>query len=189
MAVWLVNVSFGIDELVNQTEISWILKWPDSHVTEWEWGVISDGDGGDGLFDETFGSHISAIDCSEPLAYDLLEHTLCDRHNQTVEGWALTFQLVDGDEVVTLSTVLSFEVWNPPPPEPEPEENQEVSDDEADGDVTGTGIGGLSMPNEAVIGLAAVLVFMLLFMLITRGRRPPPPIQMQKPSLIGAPIK
>ena len=189
MAVWLVNVSFGIDELVDQTEISWILKWPDSHVTEWEWGVLSDGDGGDGLFDEAFGSHISAIDCSEPLAYDLLEHTLCDRHNQTVEGWALTFQLVDGDEVVTLSTVLSFEVWNPPPPEPEPEENQEVSDDEADGNVTGTGIGGLSMPNEAVIGLAAVLVFMLLFMLITRGRRPPPPIQMQKPSLIGAPIK
>ena len=46
------------------------------------------------------------------------------------------------------------------------------------------------MPNEAVIGLAAVLVFMLLFMLITRRRRPPPAVlRMQKPSLIGAPIK
>jgi len=190
MTVWLVNVSFGINELVNQTEIVWILKWPDSHVTEREWAVLSDGDSGDGLFDEAFGSHISAIDCSEPLAYNVLEHTLCHMHNQTVEGWGLTFQFVDGGEVVTLSTNLSFEVWNPPPPDSdsEPDEKQDADDDEADGDVTGTGIGGLSMPDEVVIGLGAVLVFMLIFMLITRGRRPPPtPMQMQRPSLIGPP--
>ena len=102
----------------------------------------------------------------------------------------MTFQLVDGDEVLTLSTNLSFEVWNPPPPEPEPEEKQDAGDDEADGNVTGTGIGGLSMPDEVVMGLGAVLAFMLIFMLITRGRKPPPtPMQIQRPSLIGPPIR
>ena len=186
MAVWLVNVSFGIDELLNNSNVTWTLIWPDSQVTVREWGTLSDGDGSDGWFEEAIGSHISAIDCSEPLAYDALEQTLCHRHNETVEGWVLTFQLVDGDEVVRLSTNLSFTIWNPQPPNVEHEVEELPSDDGTNGtgtDSGGLGVGGVAIPTNIVFGLGGVLVLSILFLMATRRKPPARPTRPMTPKL------
>ena len=170
------DVGWDWTALAENASVRWMVTGPDGFAY-----VAGEGE-------REFG--FAATDCKEPLAFDKLEQVICHRHNETVGPFNIHFVLTDADESLLWNWTFEYEVWNPPPREPEPEENQEVGDDEADGNVTGTGIGGLSIPNEAVIGLGAVLVFMLLFMLITRRRRPPPAVlRMQKPSLIGAPIK
>jgi hypothetical protein len=188
MLIGLVNVSFGIDELLNNSNVTWTLIWPDSQVTEREGRVLICEDSDDCIwFYEALSSRISAIDCSEPLAYDLLEQTLCQRHNETVEGWVLTFRLVDGDEVVTLSTNLSFTIWNPPPPAYVEPEVEQPSDDGADGDGQGVeefGIGGITVPTDIVIGLVAVLVMSILLLLVTTKKKPPKrPMRPKTPTL------
>jgi len=188
MDFWLANVSFGVDELVENTEISWTLVWPDSQVTELYWGTVarSVNDHNGIRFEEGVNVTIPSIDCSEPLAYNLMEQTLCPRHNETVDGWVLTFEMVDGDETVTLSTNLSFEIWNPPPPqyvEPEDEGPVDTGNNETGGGPGELGVGGVAIPTNVVIGLGAILLLSIVILMVTKKKQPKRPIRPTTPTL------
>jgi hypothetical protein len=86
----------------------------------------------------------------------------------------VTFTLTDGEEVVERSWPLFFEVWNPPVEDAI--ENGNNGDGNTDSDTnneTGElGLGGPTISNEIVIGLGAVLVLLIVFMMVTRKKPP-----------------
>ncbi len=180
MLIWVENVSFTIPDLLNNSVINfWTLTWPDGSQTSIIGEHIIDS-GNEGLAYST-----DLIDCSEPLGYSAIEQVLCPRHNETVGPWVVTFTLSDGDEVVKRSWPLFFEVWNPPV--------EDTIDDEIDGgdnivDNTNngsgeSGLGEPTIPTEIVIGLGAVLVLLIVFVMVP-GKKPPKGRPRQRPSSI-----
>ncbi|HIO57199.1 MAG TPA: hypothetical protein EYN30_00775 [Candidatus Poseidoniales archaeon] len=76
--------------------------------------------------------------------------------------------------MVERSWPLFFEVWNPPVEDAI--ENGNNGDGNTDSDTnneTGElGLGGPTISNEIVIGLGAVLVLLIVFMMLTRKKPP-----------------
>nr|MCS5527361.1 hypothetical protein [Candidatus Poseidoniales archaeon] len=169
MLIWVENVSFTIPDLLNNSVVNyWMLTWPDGSQTSIIGEYIIDS-GNEGLVYST-----DSIDCSEPLGYSAIEQVLCPRHNETVGPWIVTFTLSDGDEVVKRSWPLFFEVWNPPVEDAiENGNNGEGDSDSGTNNETGElGLGGPTISNEIVIGLGAVLVLLMAFMMVTRKKPP-----------------
>jgi len=176
MLVWFEDVSFTIPDLLNNSEVNWTMTWPDGTQTVIVGEYIIDSTN-EGLTYAT-----QPIDCSEPLGFSTMEQVLCPRHNETVGPWVVTFTLTDGNDVVELSSTLFFEVWNPPPEAIPSEGNNDENNQSITNNETGElGVGGPTISNGIVIGLAVILGVLILFTMVTR--RKPPQRRLPTPTL------
>jgi hypothetical protein len=86
----------------------------------------------------------------------------------------VTFTLTDGEEIIKISSPLFFEVWNPPVEDPIDDGiNGDGNIDGATNNESGElSLGDSTISNEIVIGLGAVLVLLIVFMMVTRKKPP-----------------
>ena len=178
LTIQLTDVDFGWDELNNHSDIHLELLWPDGHSTALQ-STHRLEDGFEILFVD-----LEPLNCSEPLAYNIYEQTLCHQHNQTVGPWVLVFSLREGENVLDYSWSIYYFTWNPPE---EQQGNSDDVDDDSEGDSTNgntseeQGIGGTNISNKIVIGLAALLVLSIVILLITRRKPPAKPRGLKMP--------
>jgi len=175
LKIQLVDVNFGWDELENHSDIYLGILWPDGHSTP-----LQSSHGLEQGF-ETLFVDLEPLNCSEPLAYNTYEQTLCHQHNQTLGPWILIFSLSEGGNVLDYSWSIYYFTWNPP------EEQHGNSDDgndgsggdSDDGNTSGEqGIGGTFVSDKIVIGLAALLVLSIVILLVTRRKPPTKPMSL-----------
>jgi hypothetical protein len=153
------DVNWVMEDLLQNASVKWIVTNPD------------------GMMAQTLGSStydVNELNCSEPFSYTTLESIVCPHHNSTVGEWILMLEIQDGDETVMMNWRYSYMIWNPPVEDPI---DDEINDDDntADGENNGTGElgeGGPTISNEIVIGLGAVLVLLIVFMMVTRKKPP-----------------
>jgi len=168
LKIQLIGVDFGWDELENYSDINLKIIWPGgfSSTTQSSTGL-------DQGF-ETFFVDLEPLNCSEPLAYNNFEQTICIKHNQTMGPWELVFSLSGDDYMLEYSWPIYYFTWNPP-------EENDNSDDENNGNDGNSGdenttqeqgSGGATIPNGIVFGLAGLLILSVVILLISR-RKPP----------------
>ncbi|MDP6742469.1 MAG: S8 family serine peptidase [Candidatus Thalassarchaeaceae archaeon] len=178
LKIQLIDVGFGWDELDNHSDIHLELLWPDGSTT-----ALQSTQGLEEGF-ETLFVDLEPLNCSEPLAYNVYEQTLCHQHNQTLGPWVLVFSLREGENVLDYSWPIYYFTWNPPE---EQQGNSDDLDDDSEGDSTNgdtseeQGIGGTNISDGVVIGLAALLVLSIVILLITRRKPPAKPVGLTMP--------
>ncbi|MDP6379283.1 MAG: hypothetical protein QF885_06520, partial [Candidatus Thalassarchaeaceae archaeon] len=178
LKIQLIDVGFGWNELENHSDIHLELLWPDGHSTD----LQSTHGLEEGI--ETLIVDLGPLNCSEPLAYNTYEQTLCHQHNQTVGPWVLVFSIREGENVLDYSWSIYYFTWNPPE---EQQGNSDDVDDDSEGDSTNgdtseeQGIGGTNISDGVVIGLAALLVLSIVILLITRRKPPAKPVGLTMP--------
>lgn len=169
LKIWLNNVSFGWDELNNQSDVVLEIIWPDGHSTTPQTSRVIE------MGSEMLIYELEALNCSEPLAYNSYEQMLCHRHNQTVGPWTLIFTIDDEENQFNHDWSIYFFTWNPPVVEEKENDEEEYSDDgsEEQNDSEEQGAGGAIIPNEVVLGLAVLLVLSLVILFFSGRRKPP----------------
>ena len=101
-------MSFGWNELNNQSDLSLEMIWPDGHST-----TLQTSQGMEIGF-EALIFELEALNCSEPLSYNSYEQMLCHRHNQTIGPWMIIFTIDDGGNQFEHNWPINFFTWNPP---------------------------------------------------------------------------
>lgn len=169
LKIWLINVSFGWNELNNQSDLSLEMIWPDGHST-----TLQTSQGMEIGF-EALIFELEALNCSEPLSYNSYEQMLCHRHNQTIGPWMIIFTIDDGGNQFEHNWPINFFTWNPPDVEEKENDEKESSDDNSEDENNSEeqGVGGANIPDEVVMGLAVLLVLSIVILFISGRRKPP----------------